>query len=149
MLGVSKVKLGIPEPCQESWDVMGSGPGSRFCEKCQHEVVDFTVLTRGEAERIFKAAKGRVCGRLAQDGRGNAVYRPDAGRGHLARVAGLSLVAIAGVAAQRDCDVRVNVTDSSGATVTQARVLLTATVERPISPGVIRRRCQPGSIGLR
>ena len=41
-----KLKLTIPEPCQESWSEMPGTARERFCDKCQHAVIDFSALTR-------------------------------------------------------------------------------------------------------
>ena len=51
--------------CQENWDSMKPGDdNSRFCEKCQHVVLDFSNATKAEFEEKVKNSQGHVCGRF-------------------------------------------------------------------------------------
>ena len=119
-----KLTLAIPEPCQENWGEMSGTARERFCEKCQHAVIDFSLLTRKQAERILRSATGRVCGHLVVDQSGSPVFRPEPPSRSFARIAGLSLAGIAGVAAQSTCELQVKVKDIAGAAVSNASVSL-------------------------
>ena len=58
-------KLHIPNPCNENWEHMKSGSGSRFCENCQKDVIDFTGKSRQEILEIILSTRGqKVCGRF-------------------------------------------------------------------------------------
>ncbi len=115
------VRLSIPDPCQEDWGQMDTFSGHRFCGKCQSSVIDFSALTRKQAVRAIKSAEGRVCGRLVRDSHGKVIFRTEP-LGLLARVAGLSLVGIAGAAAQSACELHVKVTDAAGSPISAAKV---------------------------
>ena len=119
-----KLTLAIPEPCQENWSEMPGTARERFCEKCQHAVIDFSVVTRKEALRITQATAGRVCGHLIVDQSGSPVFRPEPPSRSFARIAGLSLAGIAGVAAQSTCELQVKVKDITGAAFGNASVSL-------------------------
>jgi hypothetical protein len=95
------LRLAIPNPCNENWAQMDGSGRERFCEKCQSSVVDFPTLTRIEAEHLLACSKGRVCGRIVHNERGDIAFRPDPAQGKLARIAGLSLAGISGLAAQQ------------------------------------------------
>ena len=116
-----EVRLSIPDPCQEDWGQMDTSSGHRFCGKCQSSVIDFSRLTRKQAVRAIKSAEGRVCGRLVRDSHGEVIFRSEP-LGLVARVAGLSLVGIAGAAAQSACELHVKVTDPAGAEISAANV---------------------------
>ena len=117
-----KLKISIPKPCQENWHQMDGTAQERFCAKCRSSVIDFSALTRKEAERLLKSAKGPICGRLVHDPQGDIVFRPDPGAGNFARVAGLSLTAISGLAAQSTCELKIQAKDITGAVITHANV---------------------------
>ena len=123
-----RLQLAIPEPCQQNWDLMDSNAQGRFCEACQSTVIDFSALTRREAERLIASSEGRVCGRVVHDRNGETMFRPDPEAGRLSRVATLSLASLAGLAlpaaalAQSPCEVRVHVRDGTGAGVPKAEV---------------------------
>lgn len=116
-----EVRLSIPDPCQEDWGQMDTSSGHHFCGKCQSSVIDFSGLTRKQAVRAIKSAEGRVCGRLVRDSHGEVIFRSEP-LGLVARVAGLSLVGIAGAAAQSACELHVKVTDPAGAEISAANV---------------------------
>lgn len=119
-----KLKLTISEPCQENWEAMAGTERERFCEKCQSSVIDFSALTAKQARRVMETAEGRVCGQVVRDPQGNVVFRSEPnGAGRAIRAAGLSLAAISGVAAQSSCELKVQVTDATGAAVVKAKVV--------------------------
>lgn len=60
----------IAEPCSEKWCEMPGDEQKRFCEKCQHSVVDLTGKSLEEIQILKNKANGRLCGRfeLPQEG---------------------------------------------------------------------------------
>jgi hypothetical protein len=61
-----RLAVTIPKPCQQDWNDMIPYANGRFCQSCQHAVVDFTQWSDRQLLAYLVAAKGqRVCGRLA------------------------------------------------------------------------------------
>ena len=55
----------INYPCSENWDKMKVGLRSRFCEKCEKQVVDFTKMDRKEILKYLLKNRGQqTCGRI-------------------------------------------------------------------------------------
>ena len=40
-----KFQVSIPDPCTQAWSDMTPAEGGRFCAHCQHEVIDFSLMT--------------------------------------------------------------------------------------------------------
>lgn len=60
-----KIKLSINNPCSEKWDLMEKDKDSRFCEKCQKHVMDFTNKRADEIlEYILSNYGKKICGRF-------------------------------------------------------------------------------------
>ncbi len=60
--------LKINKPCSEDWNKMHGNDQFRFCNSCQHEVVDFTTMSAEEIADYLNEVKGRkVCGRLREE----------------------------------------------------------------------------------
>jgi hypothetical protein len=60
--------LRIPEPCHENWDKMNPSEKGRFCDSCQKQVVDFTIMSDTQLAAFFKRkTTGSVCGRFMND----------------------------------------------------------------------------------
>jgi hypothetical protein len=71
----------IPEPCHERWEDMQPRGEGRFCERCQHTVVDLTRMSRRQAERRLKKERGDyLCIQLALDPLERPVFRPEPSR---------------------------------------------------------------------
>jgi hypothetical protein len=51
----------VKSPCAESWDEMTGSDAVRFCSHCSKEVNDVSKLTRREAMRLVRRAKGGLC----------------------------------------------------------------------------------------
>jgi hypothetical protein len=69
--------LSIPEPCHEDWSKMTEVDKGRFCNACQKEVTDFTVLTDREILLYFKkAGTAPVCGHARADQLNRPFYLP-------------------------------------------------------------------------
>ena len=60
-----KLKITIPEPCNENWDKMTPDAAGRFCLVCNKSVIDFTNKLPDEIQHFFKNNKDpEVCGRF-------------------------------------------------------------------------------------
>lgn len=69
--------LRIAEPCEERWEDMERRPEGRFCDRCQHTVLDLTRLTKREAtKRLKQETRDYVCVQLAMRG-DDAVFKPE------------------------------------------------------------------------
>jgi len=73
------MKLRLPEPCTQDWDLMEKRPGGRFCQACKKTLIDFSGMTRTQAKARLKLVRGhKVCGRVAvHPDTGEAVFAPD------------------------------------------------------------------------
>ncbi len=59
------MKARIDNPCSEDWNKMKIGLHSRFCDKCEKNVMDFTNKSRQEIlEYLLTNYDKRVCGRI-------------------------------------------------------------------------------------
>ena len=67
------VPFEILNPCSEDWEEMTPGEGGRMCEKCQHSVVDFTVLSDDEIDTVL-GQRGQICARVLPSQLRQAVY---------------------------------------------------------------------------
>ncbi len=55
----------IPNPCSENWNKMNKTQKGRFCESCNHVVVDFTKMTDEKIKTYFEINKSNdVCGKF-------------------------------------------------------------------------------------
>lgn len=61
----SKLRITIPKPCHEDWNLMTPEETGRFCSVCSTGVVDFTNKTTAEIEDYYSNNKGKkICGRF-------------------------------------------------------------------------------------
>ena len=51
----------VKSPCSESWGEMTGNDKVRFCSHCSKDVNDLSKLTRREAMRLVRRAKGGIC----------------------------------------------------------------------------------------
>ncbi len=59
------MKIQIPNPCQENWQMMLPQEKGRFCENCQKLVVDFTKMNDAEIIIFFeKNSHKTTCGHI-------------------------------------------------------------------------------------
>lgn len=57
------MKISIPVPCREDRDAMAATGNGAYCQKCAHEVIDFTKKTPDEIrETLRQNSNHRVCG---------------------------------------------------------------------------------------
>ncbi|MEQ8277828.1 MAG: hypothetical protein RMA76_21360 [Deltaproteobacteria bacterium] len=63
--------LQIASPCSAAWADMVGDQRRRFCESCEKNVYDLTVMTPVEIVDLIEKTEGKFCGRLFQrrDGR--------------------------------------------------------------------------------
>jgi len=59
--------VSIPQPCHENWDAMTPQDKGCFCASCAKTVIDFSQMSDAQVLNYLSQAKGRVCGRFAQD----------------------------------------------------------------------------------
>ncbi|MEM6395260.1 MAG: carboxypeptidase-like regulatory domain-containing protein [Bacteroidota bacterium] len=62
------LRISIPEPCHEDWNQMTPQEnGSRHCQSCARNIVDFTYMSDREIHRYIRNHNGRICGRWRKD----------------------------------------------------------------------------------
>lgn len=61
------LQIQIPKACHENWDKMDTAQQGRFCNSCQKNVIDFTIMSDNDLVNFFKKNKGNVCGRFTGD----------------------------------------------------------------------------------
>lgn len=55
--------LTISKPCSENWDKMPKTNQGKFCDKCQHDVIDFSKMTNEKVKQYFETNSSKnVCG---------------------------------------------------------------------------------------
>lgn len=60
------IHISITKPCHEQWDTMTATERGAFCQSCQTEVIDFSIMTDREVvEYLSKNKTG--CGRFRND----------------------------------------------------------------------------------
>ncbi|CAM3096502.1 hypothetical protein DRF59_16510 [Chryseobacterium flavum] len=58
------MKITIPKPCHENWEMMAPEEKGRFCSVCSKTVYDFTALSDQELINAFSDQEENVCGRF-------------------------------------------------------------------------------------
>lgn len=61
---MKKIRLSIPEPCNESWSSFTPTAQGGFCDKCQKDVIDFTSWSDARIAAYFRGKPLNTCGRL-------------------------------------------------------------------------------------
>jgi hypothetical protein len=63
------LKINIPTPCHQDWNVMIPNTQGRHCNACVKTVVDFTAMTDDEVKYFFLTRKEdeKVCGRFRNE----------------------------------------------------------------------------------
>src|SRR4051812_18662002 len=68
----------VASACSEDWAAMRPSGDGRHCGQCDKTVIDLSRMTRSQAERRIRAGgRGEMCVRLAEDERGEAVFRSE------------------------------------------------------------------------
>jgi len=66
----------IPSPCTADWDSMIGNDRVRFCEHCNLDVHNLSLMTRSQAQRLVARSNGRLCVRYHQDPAGQPLTLP-------------------------------------------------------------------------
>jgi hypothetical protein len=66
----------IPSPCSADWNSMIGNDQVRFCEHCNLDVHNLSLMTRNQAQRLVARANGRLCVRYHHDPAGRPVTLP-------------------------------------------------------------------------
>ncbi len=66
------IKISIPEPCQENWDLMTPKDKGRHCQKCDREIIDYSSYSDYALHQYF-IKEGSFCGRFKTDQIGRAI----------------------------------------------------------------------------
>ena len=69
------MELKISSPCPMRWESLTGDDRVRYCGRCRLNVYNLAEMGRDEIESIFRATKGRVCGRLYLRGDRTATLR--------------------------------------------------------------------------
>ncbi|KMQ61764.1 hypothetical protein ACM40_05380 [Chryseobacterium sp. BLS98] len=56
------MKITIPQPCHENWEIMTPEEKGRFCSVCSKTVRDFTVASDEEIINVFSRSSEDICG---------------------------------------------------------------------------------------
>ncbi|WP_288458801.1 TonB-dependent receptor plug domain-containing protein [uncultured Chryseobacterium sp.] len=56
------MKITIPKPCHENWELMTPEDKGRFCEVCSKTVRDFTNASDEEIINVFSTTSENICG---------------------------------------------------------------------------------------
>jgi hypothetical protein len=57
-------RVGIASPCSAPWEEMVGDDYVRFCEKCEKNVYNLSILSRAEAEALLEEREGKTCVRF-------------------------------------------------------------------------------------
>jgi hypothetical protein len=61
----AKPTISIPSPCSQSWHSMSPNENGKFCNSCQKNIVDFTILSNTQILDLL-ASSTSICGRISQ-----------------------------------------------------------------------------------
>ncbi len=70
-----RLTLRVASPCSESWAKMEGDDRQRFCNRCQLNVYNLSVLSLREQEELVLRTEGKLCGRLYTRPDGTAMTR--------------------------------------------------------------------------
>lgn len=73
-----RVQLQISNPCSESWAKMNATEKGRICQKCNHQVVDFTRHSDSHLFELFTQPNAPMCGKFTRDQLSRTIYGPPA-----------------------------------------------------------------------
>lgn len=66
----------IPKPCDADWDSMIGTDQMRFCQHCNLDVHNISLMTRSQAERLIARSNGRLCVRYHSNQKGQPLTLP-------------------------------------------------------------------------
>jgi TonB-dependent SusC/RagA subfamily outer membrane receptor len=58
------LQLVLTNPCSENWDDMRQAGVSKYCDRCDKNIIDLTNKSDAELIKFFKKKEDNVCGRL-------------------------------------------------------------------------------------
>lgn len=78
---ISLDQLSVASPCTKEWNEMDAAGGAkRFCDHCQKNVHDLSLMTLSDAERLIcESAGAGICVRMSKDAAGKLItldYEP-------------------------------------------------------------------------
>jgi hypothetical protein len=74
---MQKIKLSIPDPCQQNWDHMTASQQGRFCNACAKTVIDFSQMSDADVLNYFsRSGDEKVCGRMYPDQLDRTIQAP-------------------------------------------------------------------------
>lgn len=71
-----KFQVSIPDPCTQAWSDMTPAEGGRFCTRCQHEVIDFSLMTDKEILAVISSRNKNLCGRFQSAQLNRSLHEP-------------------------------------------------------------------------
>jgi hypothetical protein len=91
--------LYVASPCTADWDLMKGNDQVRFCQHCQSNVYNLSVMTKSQAESLITSTKGRLCTKFFRRADGTIMNKDcpiglRAVRRRVSRVAGAALTAV-------------------------------------------------------
>src|SRR4030095_1550937 len=54
-------RLYVATPCSADWDSMQGNDKVRFCQHCNANVYNISMMTKAQAERLIASSEGRLC----------------------------------------------------------------------------------------
>jgi len=63
----------IAAPCHAAWDKMRGSDTVRFCQSCEKNVYNLSLMTRAEAEALIQEKEGGLCIRFARRADGTVI----------------------------------------------------------------------------
>ena len=66
----------VNSPCSADWNSMIGNDQVRYCEHCNFDVHNLSLMTRNQAERLVARSKGRLCVRYHHDPAGRPLTLP-------------------------------------------------------------------------
>ena len=67
----------IPTPCEQDWDEMEEVDGGRFCQQCQHIVVDASSMTKKAFDRLVRReGLENICANFALGANDEIIHLP-------------------------------------------------------------------------
>lgn len=91
----AQITFEIAKPCTEHWSKMQPALGGRHCTHCPRVVHDLSLLTRKQAELLWKNHTAGLCGRIRVDANGAAIFQVERSTASGRLAAALSSLAVA------------------------------------------------------
>ena len=147
-------EIGIASPCGEDLDAMSGTHGCRFCEKCQHEVINLSAMTRSAAEAFLErnAENDDLCVMVEHHGSGEVLFMPEPERRReereYARWLKAAAVAIPLLAACNNTKPSTKTPKPTQTITPVEQVSARDTTDEPAAPPEQHEKAQPGTASL-